>query len=213
MNSSHPHLDLPGKLFVVAAPSGAGKTSLVKALIRDHDSVEVAISHTTRAQRPNEIDGVDYFFVDEAHFNQMVADEKFAEWARVFGSLYGTSLDEVKRILGQSKHLVLEIDWQGAEQIRRLIPTASTIFILPPSLETLRERLTKRAQDDALTVQQRMDASMDEISHFEEFDYLIINDDFSNALTDFRQIVDGAGEHLRTTHQKERYIELVTNLL
>ncbi len=213
MNSAQPSLDLPGKLFVVAAPSGAGKTSLVKALVTVHSKVEVAISHTTRDERPNEKDGVDYFFVDEARFNKMVEDQKFAEWARVFGFLYGTSIREVERILAKGNHLILEIDWQGAAQIRKLIPGANTIFILPPSLTTLHERLTKRAQDDAFTVQQRMDASMDEISHFEEFDYLLINDDFDAALADFGHIVDGTGEHLRMEEQKKKHAALVTSLL
>jgi|APSaa5957512535_1039671.scaffolds.fasta_scaffold77102_1 guanylate kinase len=202
-----------GKLFVVAAPSGAGKTSLVKALVATTPDIEVAVSHTTRPKRPDEVDGVNYFFVGEDKFKQMVEKHKFAEWALVFGSYYGTSKQEVERILGIGHHLVLEIDWQGAAQIRTEIPSASTIFILPPSLPSLRERLTNRAQDDEQTVQGRMDAAIDEISHYIEFDYLVVNDNFDVALNDLIELVAGTGENLRAQNQMKELDSLVSCLL
>lgn len=202
-----------GNLFVVAAPSGAGKTSLVKALVATKPNIEVAVSHTTRPKRPDEVDGVNYFFVPENEFKQMAEKHEFAEWAAVFGSYYGTSKQEVDRILGIGRHLVLEIDWQGAAQIRSELPSASTIFILPPSLFALRERLTNRAQDDEQTVQERMDAAIDEISHYIEFDYLIVNDDFDDALNDLIELVGGNGENLRTEKQLPALTSLVSSLL
>jgi guanylate kinase len=203
----------PGKLFVVAAPSGAGKTSLVKALVTSIPNIEVAVSHTTRPKRPDEVDGVNYFFVDETDFQKMTEKHEFAEWACVFGSYYGTSKQEVKRILGCGHHLVLEIDWQGAAQIRAELPDASTIFILPPSLAALRERLHNRAQDDEQTVRERMNSAIDEISHYIEFDFLVVNDDFDIALADLVGIIGGNSGNLRREQQLPELKSLVSSLL
>ncbi len=200
------------KPFVIAAPSGAGKTSLVRALVDTTSNVEVAISHTTRTMRPDETDKHNYFFVDESRFLTMIDNHEFLEWARVFGSLYGTSKDEAKRILGSGNHLVLEIDWQGAAQVRIEVPQAITIFILPPSLASLRDRLEKRAQDDQHTVEQRMDAAIDEISHYMEFDYLIVNDDFDQALREMSDVVNGNGEYLSQARQKIKLGQLISDL-
>ena len=202
-----------GNLFVVAAPSGAGKTSLVKALVASTSNIEVAVSHTTRSRRPEEVDGVDYFFVDENKFQEMTRKHEFAEWAHVFGRYYGTSKQEVDRILSLGHHLVLEIDWQGAAQIRTEIPGASTIFILPPSLSALKERLDNRAQDDEETVRGRMNKAIDEVSHYSEFNYLVVNDDFDDALANLTDIVGNRGEDLLSENQLPRLGNLVSNLL
>lgn len=202
-----------GYLFVISAPSGAGKTSLVKALVAGDNNIQVAISHTTRARRPDEVDGVNYFFVDESEFRQMTQNNEFLEWAHVFGCDYGTSKEEVNRILSSGFHLVLEIDWQGATQIRSSVPDAKSIFILPPSLETLRDRLEKRAQDDDTTVQHRMDAAISEISHYADFDYVLVNDSFDLALKEISDIVNGDGKHLRLASQKQQLQPLIRELL
>lgn len=202
-----------GNLFVLAAPSGAGKTSLVKALIASTPDIEVAVSHTTRPRRPDEVNGVNYFFVDENEFRRMTENHEFAESAFVFGSYYGTSKQEVNRILERGHHLILEIDWQGAAQIRTEIPTASTIFILPPSLSTLRERLHNRAQDDEQTVQRRMNEAIDEISHYIEFDYIVVNDNFDDALSDLTSIMNSEGENLLSGKQLPRLESLISSLL
>lgn len=186
----------PGDLFVVSAPSGAGKTSLVRALIDGERNIGVAVSHTTRKQRDGEENGVNYHFVDESRFRDMVEAGEFLEWAHVFEHLYGTSLFAAEGVLASGRHLILEIDWQGAQQIRRQVPGTKTIFIFPPSLAALRDRLKARAQDDEETVDKRMAAAFRELSHFAEFDYLIVNDIFDVALAELREIVNGNGEHL-----------------
>ena len=193
---------MKGQLFVIAAPSGAGKTTLVKALIQETADVSVAVSHTTRPQRANETDGVNYYFVDKQKFESMVKEGDFLEWAEVFGNLYGTSKAEVERELSRGMHLVLEIDWQGAQQIRRTLKNTLSIFIFPPSLEALRERLLGRAQDDAATVQHRMDAAFREISHHKEFDYWLVNDLFDDALEKLQRIITGKGEAFRKQNQQ-----------
>lgn len=180
-------------LFVVAAPSGAGKTSLVRALVERHPELAVAVSHTTRKQRPGEENAVNYFFVDVKTFKAMQQDDAFLESARVFGNYYGTSHGEADRILDSGQHLVLEIDWQGARQVRDKRNDVKSIFILPPSLAILRERLKKRDQDDDDTVASRMATAIDEISHYAEFDYLVVNEDFERAVTEMEAIVDGEG--------------------
>ncbi len=200
------------KLFVVAAPSGAGKTSLVRALVDTTSDVKVAISHTTRPIRPDETDTLNYFFVDESRFLTMIDNHEFLEWARVFGSLYGTSKEAAERVASGGNHVVLEIDWQGAAQVRVEVPQAITIFILPPSLESLRDRLKKRAQDDQHTVEQRMDAAIDEISHYMEFDYLIVNDDFDQALREMSDVVNGKGGYLSQASQKIKLEQLISDL-
>jgi len=176
-------------------------------------SVQVAISHTTRQRRPEEKSGVNYFFVSPQEFQKMHADDQFIESANVFGNYYGTSKTEIERILANNHDLILEIDWQGAQQIRKSQTSAIGIFILPPSLESLRKRLLQRAQDDNETIKQRMAAAMDEMSHFHEFDYLVVNDDFDTALMEIRNILRGKGSELRTDVQRRQYATLITELL
>ena len=202
-----------GNLFVVCAPSGAGKTSLVQALVDRHQEMAVVVSHTTRRRRPEETDGVNYHFVDEETFRRMASDGAFLEWAGVFGNLYGTSRAAVDDALGEGKHLILEIDWQGAAQIRKAMPAALTLFILPPSLAVLHERLVARGQDDEATVERRMASARKDTSHFDEFDYLIVNDDFDTALKQVIDIVGGRGETLTTGCQRERLADLIGDLL
>jgi guanylate kinase len=178
-----------GTLFTISAPSGAGKTSLVNALLADNDPRTcVSVSHTTRAMRPGEQHGVNYHFVDRAAFVSMRDNGVFLESAEVFGNLYGTSGDWVQQQLDVGKDVILEIDWQGAAQVRQKLSPVKSIFILPPSLETLQQRLTGRGQDDAEVIARRMQQARDEISHYHEADYLIINDQFDQALDDLRAI-------------------------
>ncbi len=202
-----------GKLFVVSAPSGAGKTSLVRALIESRNDVAVAVSHTTRNMRPGEIDGTNYHFIGKTVFQKMVSENAFLEWATVFDNFYGTSRQEVERILDNGQHLILEIDWQGADQIRQQHPEALSIFILPPSLLILRQRLESRGQDDAATVAKRTSAAIEEISHCKSFDYILINDKFEDALVDLNAIVGGHGDHLRHTSPLYEHHTLINQLL
>lgn len=182
-----------GTLYTIAAPSGAGKTSLVNALLNDGDKhLCVSISHTTRLKRPAETDGVNYHFVGREQFLAMQKDGAFLESAEVFGNLYGTSCAWVQDQLDRGMDVILEIDWQGAEQVRRQIQPTKSIFILPPTLATLRERLTSRGQDNVDVIEQRMQLARDEISHYGEADYLVINDQFAAALDDLRAIVRAA---------------------
>ena len=186
-----------GQLFVISAPSGAGKTSLVRALMERSNTTGVAISHTTRAMRPEEADGINYHFVSVDEFNAMADRGEFLESATVFEHLYGTSSSAVNLILRQGKHLILEIDWQGAAQVRQKLPGTQSIFIFPPSLNALRDRLENRAQDDVETVDKRMSAVFEELSHWQEFDYLIVNDQFDTALAQLQSVVAGQGsDHL-----------------
>ena len=202
-----------GQLFVVSAPSGAGKTSLVRALMERSDTIGVAISHTTRARRPEEIDGTNYHFVSKADFTAMVDRGEFLEWATVFEYLYGTSTSAVRHILSQGKHLILEIDWQGAAQVRQKLPDAQSIFIFPPSLSALRDRLENRAQDDVKTVDKRMSAAFEEVSHWHEFDYLVVNDQFDVALAELHTIVTGKGVRYHRDKQTKVLGPLIDDLL
>lgn len=182
-----------GTLYTIAAPSGAGKTSLVNALLNDGDKhLCVSISHTTRPKRPAETDGVNYHFVGREQFLAMRKDGAFLESAEVFGNLYGTSRAWVQDQLDRGMDVILEIDWQGAEQVRRQIQPTKSIFILPPTLATLRERLTSRGQDNVDVIEHRMQLARNEISHYGEADYLVINDQFAAALDDLRAIVRAA---------------------
>lgn len=182
-----------GTLYTISAPSGAGKTSLVNALLDDGDKgLCVSVSHTTRAMRPGEQHGVNYHFVVRDQFLAMRETGDFLESAEVFGNLYGTSRLWVQEQLDQGMDVILEIDWQGAEQVRKLIKPVKSIFILPPSLATLQERLTGRGQDDEATIAGRMQLAKNEISHYGEADYLVINDQFDSALDDLRAIVRAA---------------------
>lgn len=178
-----------GTLFIVTAPSGAGKTSLVKALVEGERRLRVSVSHTTREKRPGEEDGVNYHFVDEATFMGMLQDGAFFESAEVYGNHYGTSQLWVNEQLDAGLDVILEIDWQGAVQVRNLDPGACSIFILPPSLETLKTRLEGRAQDDAETIETRMREAVAEISHVAEADFVVVNDDFDTALADLSAIL------------------------
>jgi guanylate kinase len=178
-----------GTLFIVTAPSGAGKTSLVKALIEREQLLRVSVSHTTRAKRPGEEDGVNYHFVDEAAFTEMLRTGSFFESAQVYGNHYGTSQLWVNQQLDAGLDVILEIDWQGAVQVRNLDPKACSIFILPPSLKTLKIRLLNRAQDDAETIEKRMSEAVAEISHVAEANFVVINDDFDTALEDLCAII------------------------
>ncbi|MGR9090541.1 MAG: guanylate kinase [Gammaproteobacteria bacterium] len=200
-----------GQLFVVSAPSGAGKTSLVNALIESTDGISASVSHTTRDQRPGETEGEDYFFVDAAEFQRMAAADEFLEHAEVFGNLYGTSKAQIRRTLDSGLDLVLEIDWQGARSVRALYPETVCVFILPPSEETLRERLVGRGRDDPATIDARMRQAMSEMSHFPEYEYLLVNDDFAVALEGLRAIV--LASRLQTKVGRARLSPVVANLL
>lgn len=202
---------MQGTLFVVSAPSGAGKTSLVNALVESTPDLHVSVSHTTRPQRPGEENGVNYHFVDKARFSAMLEDNAFLEHAEVFGNLYGTSMQSVTDQLNAGHDVILEIDWQGAEQIRRQAPQAVSIFILPPSREILRERLEGRGQDAEDVIQGRMAQAAEQISHHVEFDYLIINDEFNAALAELRCVI--ASQRLRHEKQAERHLDLINSLL
>jgi guanylate kinase len=211
--SEQPSKENSGQLFVISAPSGAGKTSLVRALMESSDMIGVAISHTTRARRPEETDGINYHFVPEAEFTRMVERDEFLEWATVFEHLYGTSTNAVNLVLGEGKHLILEIDWQGAAQVRQKLPGAQSIFIFPPSLSALRDRLENRAQDDVETVDKRMSAAFEELSHWHEFDYLIVNDQFDTALAELQAVVAAEGAHYRRDKQLKTLGPLIEDLL
>lgn len=177
-----------GTLFIVAAPSGAGKTSLVRSLVECTPGVEVSVSHTTRPPRPGEQPGVHYHFVDEDIFQSMIREGVFLEHARVFNNFYGTSRHAVMERLKVGVDVILEIDWQGAQQVRAVIPESRSIFILPPSRDALRQRLKNRAQDADAVIEQRMQTAVSEMTHYREFDYLVVNNDFSAALEALRAI-------------------------
>ena len=178
-----------GKLFIVSAPSGAGKTSLVKALVDANSEVTVSISHTTRQMRPGEIDGKDYFFTDVHDFKEMIARNEFIEYAKVFDHYYGTSLHSIENQLAKGLKVILEIDWQGAAQVRERISDTQSIFILPPSKAELENRLRGRGQDSDEIIARRMRDAENEMSHYGEFDYIILNDDFDQALKELTSLV------------------------
>lgn len=184
-----------GTLFIISAPSGAGKTSLVKALLENTSDITVSVSHTTRAMRIGEIDGVDYHFVDVPSFTQIRDQGGFLEHAQVFDNFYGTAQAAVTSQLDSGQDVILEIDWQGAQQVSKRFPQAVGIFILPPSRETLRERLTNRAQDGEAIIERRMRDAVTEMSHYEEFEFLIVNDDFAQALDELRAVVIAQRQH------------------
>ncbi len=198
-------------LFIVTAPSGAGKTSLVKALVESTDALCVSISHTTRAPREAEVDGVNYNFVSQEQFFAMREAQEFFESAEVYGNFYGTSKTWVNEQLEAGTDVILEIDWQGARQVREQHPEACSIFILPPSLSALTERLTGRGQDDADTIARRMQQAVDEISHVEEADYIVVNDDFDKALSELRGLV--LAQRLLADVQLDRLTPMLAELL
>ena len=201
----------PGNLFVIAAPSGAGKTSLVSALIKKERKMVHSISYTTRPMRPKEQQGINYNFISVDEFTQMIADNLFLEWAQVFQHYYGTSSQSIEKQLQESLDIILEIDWQGAAQIKKLFPESISIFILPPSREVLRNRLNARKQDEQAVIDHRMSKASSEIKHYQDFDYLIINDDFNEALHHLSLIVQAS--HLRQAEQAAQYKQLLAELL
>jgi guanylate kinase len=200
-----------GTLYTVSAPSGAGKTSLVNALVERCQSLEVSVSHTTRPIRPGEQDGINYHFVTESAFLAMLDRNEFLEHARVFGNFYGTSSVWVEERLARGIDIILEIDWQGARQVKRLSPRTQAIFILPPSRETLLQRLRHRAQDDPATIEKRMNVAVEEMSHYVESDYLVVNDDFAKALNELQSII--LSQRLLTARRQDELDELLQDLL
>jgi len=187
-------------LFILSAPSGAGKTSLLHALMNDAEGVAVSVSHTTRKQRPGEIDGQHYHFVSVEEFQRMIARDAFIEHAQVFDNFYGTSKEAVQQQLDSGTDVILEIDWQGARQVRRLFTDAVSVFIVPPSVDALRERLSSRGQDSEEIIERRMNDALAELSHYDEYDYIIINDQFEKALQDLRCVLHA--EHLTRSQQR-----------
>lgn len=200
-----------GTLYTVSAPSGAGKTSLVAALVKKRPEICVSISHTTRTMRPGEVDGVNYHFVDHATFEQMLGEGAFLESAKVFSNFYGTSQAWVESTLAQGRDVILEIDWQGAAQVRRQLPETISLFILPPSREALRERLTGRGQDPQEVIDARMAEAINEMTHYVEADYLLVNDDFIQALAQFEALIDA--QKLRRDTQIALHGDLLNALL
>ena len=207
-----------GNLFILAAPSGAGKSSLIKALLEKHPStdehnnaMQVSVSHTTRASRPGEIDGVHYHFVKRTEFEALIEQGAFFEYAEVFGNYYGTSKVVIEHTLRQGIDVFLDIDWQGARQVKAQIPDTATIFVAPPSKEELKRRLTERGQDSAEIIEQRMTKAVSEISHYHEFDFIVVNDDFIAALSELDAIV--TTRRLRKEKQIIRHQQLFDNLL
>lgn len=207
-----------GNLFILAAPSGAGKSSLIKALLEKHPStdehnnaMQVSVSHTTRAPRPGEVEGVHYHFVDRTEFESLIEQGAFFEHAEVFGNYYGTSKIVIEQTLRQGIDVFLDIDWQGARQVKAQIPDTATIFVAPPSKEELKRRLTERGQDSVDIIEQRMTKAVSEISHYHEFDFIVVNDNFAAALSELDSIV--TTRRLRKEKQIIRHQQLFDNLL
>ncbi|TBU93327.1 guanylate kinase [Stutzerimonas kirkiae] len=200
-----------GTLYIISAPSGAGKSSLVKALLDAQPQVRVSVSHTTRPPRPGEVDGVHYHFVSREDFIERLQRDEFLEHAEVFGNFYGTSQRWLEDTLAEGYDLILEIDWQGAQQVRRQMPLTRSIFILPPTREALRQRLTNRGQDSDEVIDGRMREAVSEMSHYVEYDYLVINDDFTHALGDLQAIF--RANQLRQETQQQRHARMLSDLL
>ena len=200
-----------GTLYIFSAPSGAGKTSLVKALLETAQNLVVSVSHTTRAMRPGEENGVHYHFIDVTEFQKMVETNQFLEHAQVFDNFYGTSQFAIEQQLGSGLDVILEIDWQGARQVRHRIPGTVSVFILPPSRAELERRLSGRGTDSPEVVARRMRDAVSEMQHYDEYDYLVINDDFQLALADLRSII--SNERLRLSHQQQAHAALLAELL
>jgi guanylate kinase len=201
---------MSGILFIVSAPSGAGKTSLVAAALEADPGLRLSVSHTTRPPRPGERDGRDYHFVSEEEFERMVRAGEFLEWARIYGHRYGTSRRWIEGELARGSDVVLEIDWQGARQVRRLVRDAVGVFIVPPSLEVLEARLRARAQDSPEAIARRLAAAREEIGHVGEYDYVIINDAFDRAALELASIL--RAERLRLARQLARHGELIRRM-
>jgi guanylate kinase len=205
--------DLQAKLFVIAAPSGAGKTTLVQAVTRNNPDLRFSISYTTRPQRRNEADGVDYMFVDEQTFVSLRDQGEMLESATVFDNLYGTSRAQVEAHLHDKHSVILEIDWQGARQVRESMPECVSIFILPPSHDELVRRLKDRGTDSEAVVTRRLDDALKDMSHWDEFDYVVINDDLDDAVVELQAILDGRGEDQATSNEAlRRSIAMIVSL-
>ncbi len=201
---------MPGNLFIVSAPSGAGKTSLVAALLASTPDIALSISYTTRAPRPGEVHGKDYHFVSREVFVEMAGRGDFLESAEIYGNLYGTSQSWIKAEIDSGRDILLEIDWQGAAQVRPFFPDCISIFILPPSIQTLEDRLNGRGKDSAEVIARRMQAARDEISHVSEFDYVIINNKLDEAVQQLRSVVIAA--RMRRDHQLALHHDLIDQL-
>ena len=201
---------MPGNLFIVSAPSGAGKTSLVNALLESTTGIDLSVSYTTRAPRPGEVDGREYHFVDREKFLEMAERGDFLESAEVYGNLYGTSQSWIQAEIDGGRDILLEIDWQGAGQVRKIFPDSISLFILPPSLQALEIRLKGRKQDSAEVIERRLQAARDDIGHVGEFDYVIINDKLDEAVQQLKAIVIAAG--LRRERQLSRQRDLINQL-
>ena len=202
---------ITGTLFIVSAPSGTGKTSLVNALVRDTNHLKLSISHTTRKPRPKEIDGYNYHFITEDKFKQMAMAGVFMESANVFGNWYGTSQETVQKMLAEGHDVVLEIDWQGAEQIKKRFPDAISIFILPPSIQALQDRLESRGQDSEEVIQTRMTKAIAELKHYHKADFLVVNDVFEDALKGLKAIIKA--NRMSTAKQEVLNQELIQQLI
>ena len=201
---------MSGSLFVISAPSGAGKTSLVHALLNINPQIDLSVSYTTRQPRTGEVDGKDYHFVSREHFLSMAQRGEFLESAEVYGNLYGTSQSWITQENAKDRDILLEIDWQGAAQVRKLFPHCVTIFILPPSMEALEQRLNGRGKDNASVIEKRLSAAREDVSHVSEFDYVIINDNLNEALREFNSVVLSA--RLRGSSQLARHQQLINQL-
>ena len=200
-----------GRLYVVAAPSGAGKTSLVKALMEREPRIQFSVSYTTRLPRPNEIPGRDYHFVSQERFQEMIANHEFLEHAQVFDNCYGTGVHTVQEALSNGEQLLLEIDWQGARQVRSRIPEAVSIFILPPSRAALEQRLKGRSTDSDAVIQRRLRDAAEDLGHWREFDYVVINDRFEQAIEDLQAIVENRGGRLQSA--RPEVVQLAAGLV
>jgi guanylate kinase len=203
--------DLLGNLFIISAPSGAGKSTLINALLKQHADMQLSVSHTTRSPRPGESNGVQYHFTDVPAFKQLIEQDQFIEWAEVFGNYYGTSKAALADKLAQGIDVFLDIDWQGARQIKQQLPFVTSIFILPPSVEALEQRLNQRGQDSAEVIAGRMAKAQDEISHADEYDYWVVNDDLELALQQFSGIIQT--QRLKQQKQAMRQQKLISGLL
>ena len=206
---------LLGNLFILSAPSGAGKSSLIKALLETHQSasnpMQVSVSHTTRAPRPGEVNGEHYHFVNHAEFEALIEQGAFFEWAEVFGNYYGTSRITIEQTLSQGIDVFLDIDWQGARQVKQQLPDAKGVFILPPSTAELQKRLQGRGQDSEEVIAGRMQKAVDEMSHYDEFDFVLVNDDFEQTLAQLNAIV--VAQRCEKNNQQLRHSDLVVQLL
>lgn len=202
---------MKGNLFVISSPSGAGKSSLISALLQRHSDMQVSVSHTTRAPRPGEENGVHYHFCNVDDFKHLIDQDGFYEWAEVFGNYYGTSKQAIQTQLEQGIDVFLDIDWQGAQQMRDIVPDIISLFILPPSREELERRLNSRGQDSSEVIAKRMQQAQSEMSHYNEYDFVLINDDFEQTLNDFEQIV--LAHRLQTVNIESKCSDLISQLL